>query len=1427
MRLLTLVALSVLLNFSANSQIDIVIGTGTAGNSATNYPAPLQDYYEGSRAQYLFTASELTGAGMSAGTISYIKFEVTGLNTFSGTIEQYVVSAGTTTNGSLTTTTWETGTTPVFGPVNYVPVLGTNTLAFSSPFFWNGTDNLVIEICNGDPNNANAVTYSDNVNVPWTTGLSFNGSHTNRSDNLGNLCGTASTLSYGTPTSRPNITFGWTIASTTGCYGPTSISVSGATSTTASGTWSAPISGNTPVQYNWEVRSSGAAGSGSTGLAASGNSTTTTNNITGLTSATSYILYVRSDCGSGNVSSWSASQSFSTLCTSATIPYVEDFETAAIPSLPICMSKENAGLGNEWNVVSNPGFGFTTKAIKYGYNFTNAADAWFYTKALNLTAGTSYRLTFNYGNNDNTYVESLEVKYGTDALSTSMTDLIVDYPAINNAAISLSTTDFTPTTTGIYYVGFHVYSIADQFDLFVDNISVTVTPTCDVPANISLSSLASTGVQIDWNTPAIGTATAYGIYYSTNNTLPTSATTALVNATLTSATITGLSPATKYYYYLRTTCGTSGNSTWTGIDSFITKCVGVTSFSENFDGVVSPAFPTCWARVGTGGDAFVQPTNANTSPNTLNLSASNSTNQGVVAMPPVTNAGASTHRLVFKARGQFSPNINLEVGYLTDPTDSSTFNLLQTVVVTTTTYLTYIVEPGNAPGTAEVLAFRNSGSPAYPVLIDDVMWEAIPSCINPTSPVVTNINPTGVQLDWTPPTSGTPVGYQIYYSTSNVLPNASTTPSVTGITTTTATLTGLVPATKYYYYVRSDCGTAGKSSWTDRDSFSTACSAGSVPYAIDFEGSLGLPICTAVENVGTGNLWTVVANPGNGFLTNTLRYAFSASSPADVWFYTRGLNLTAGTSYRLKFNYGNNSTTYVESMEVKYGSSPTAASMSDLVVDYASITGATLLQSTTDFVPSTTGVYYFGFHAYSITDQWNLFVDDISIETTPLCNEPVNLFADPTLTTTTTANIVWDAPTTGTPTGYELYYSTSSVLPIATTTPTVSGVTSLTYSLTGLSPATTYYVYVRSVCGAAGASAWSIRDTINTACVAVATFFQNFDGVTAPALPNCWAQVGQAGLLNTQTTGASSSPNTLYIYSGTTFDIAMVSLPPVTSASTADHFLQFEARANFTAGGVIQFGYLTNPTDPSSFVFIDSIIASSTTYQTFTFVPGQIPGTADVVFAFRHSGNPARSILIDNVQWAALVPVTFSSFTGVWQESVNLLTWSTANEQSNKGFEVQRSFDGIHFETIGFVASKNLGGNSSASLKYSFTDEKPFSTISYYRLKQIDQNGRIKNSKVIAIKGIKANKIVLESIYPNPTAAALNILMASPVNDIVQLTITDLAGRILINQRKQLVIGDNNFAFDVSFLSSGTYIIKATCKNGCETSKMKFIKNSK
>ncbi len=193
---------------TANAQIDISIGTGSIGNTTTTYPCPLQDFYEGSRMQYLYLASELNAAGMGPGNINAIRFNVISVGT-AGLIENHTIRIGGTTAGTLSATTWESVSATVYGPVNYQPVVGVNSFTFSTPYFWNGTDNIVIEICGGEPGNGTGTWFTENPVVPWTTGLSFNGSHNYRADNLGNLCGSATTTNTGTQTTRPNITYNW------------------------------------------------------------------------------------------------------------------------------------------------------------------------------------------------------------------------------------------------------------------------------------------------------------------------------------------------------------------------------------------------------------------------------------------------------------------------------------------------------------------------------------------------------------------------------------------------------------------------------------------------------------------------------------------------------------------------------------------------------------------------------------------------------------------------------------------------------------------------------------------------------------------------------------------------------------------------------------------------------------------------------------------------------------------------------------------------------------------------------------------------------------------------------------------------------------------------------------------------------------------
>jgi gliding motility-associated-like protein len=239
--------------FSQLTAQDISIGTGTAGNNSSAYPCPLQDAWGGMRAQYLYRASELLAAGMNVGTVSVIKFNITALNG-AGVVDNNSIKIGTTAATTLTNTTWEAFSgAPVATPVaNYTPVVGMNSFTLPAPFFWNGADNILVEVCSGNP--VGGVTSFSNPTIPWTTGLSFNGSHTYRADGI-NGCGIATTNNTGSQTTRPNITFTWAPASNCTAEPVAGTVVSSVASTCGSAPFSLSLTGSSlaaGLTYKWQ-----------------------------------------------------------------------------------------------------------------------------------------------------------------------------------------------------------------------------------------------------------------------------------------------------------------------------------------------------------------------------------------------------------------------------------------------------------------------------------------------------------------------------------------------------------------------------------------------------------------------------------------------------------------------------------------------------------------------------------------------------------------------------------------------------------------------------------------------------------------------------------------------------------------------------------------------------------------------------------------------------------------------------------------------------------------------------------------------------------------------------------------------------------------------------------------------------------------------
>ncbi|HEX6915481.1 MAG TPA: fibronectin type III domain-containing protein, partial [Chitinophagaceae bacterium] len=136
----------------------------------------------------------------------------------------------------------------------------------------------------------------------------------------------------------------------------------------------------------------------------------------------------------------------------------------------------------------------------------------------------------------------------------------------------------------------------------------------------------------------------------------------------------------------------------------------------------------------------------------------------------------------------------------------------------------------------------------YDSYMDSIVIRETPICNPPTALVVSNITNNAAQLDFTAPASGSPVNYEVYYSTSNVAPGSSTVPQVTGVTGTTANLSGLTASTKYYVWVRSYCGGTDRSDWSVGTNFTTACDTASLPLNQGFNATT-LPVCWSTSIV--------------------------------------------------------------------------------------------------------------------------------------------------------------------------------------------------------------------------------------------------------------------------------------------------------------------------------------------------------------------------------------------------------------------------------------------------------------------------------------------------------------------------------------------------------------------------------------------------
>lgn len=170
------------------------------------------------------------------------------------------------------------------------------------------------------------------------------------------------------------------------------------------------------------------------------------------------------------------------------------------------------------------------------------------------------------------------------------------------------------------------------------------------------------------------------------------------------------------------------------------------------------------------------------------------------------------------------------------------------------------------------------------------------------------------------------------------------------------------------------------------------------------------------------------------------------------------------------------------------------------------------------------------------------------------------------------------------------------------------------------------------------------------------------------------------------------------------------------------------------------------------------------------------------------------------------IPVELTSFAASVLGTDVRLSWMTATELNNQGFEIERSTDNNRWEKIGFVE----GNGTTTEMKYySFTDNKLKAGTYYYRLKQIDFDGTYEYSSVVEAEIVIPLEFSLQQNYPNPFNPSTKIKFSLAADSKVLLKIYDILGQEVTTLfNGDLSAGEHEIDFNASRLNSGVYLYR-------------------
>lgn len=947
--------------------------------------------------------------------------------------------------------------------------------------------------------------------------------------------------------------------------------------------------------------------------------------MTDLTPSSVYNVSVRTICNDNSMTE-AVSISFRTSCGIInTLPWHEDFDSYAslFTSYPNEMTGEMIPC---WGLIkSNPGAHMSLSGSSYRYG-----DAGY---SLVFYPGLANRRTYIVLPEFSDDISGLELQFQTRPEGTSSSSGSFDVGYMTDATDSttfvsvqhydysdfsgsyeLKIVSFTNAPSGARMAMRH-NSAASNYYWFVDEVDVHPLPVCEMPTSIAITDVTTTSITVSV-TGDEGNSYDYRIFY--NDVVIDS-----VSTSDTSWTFTNLNPNRLYTIAVRTECY-DGGYTVALTASARTACAALTSedlpYVEDFESYNTNvnAIP-CWTRQGFGSSYTSYPQTYST---TGRLGSSSKvmyfyTSNGIqyLALPEVESL--SNLQLAYYAKSAGSYTIQAQIGVMTDPTDTATFSVLETVSIPNN-WDYYMTDLRQYSDTGRYVAFRFSESSSYRgFYIDEIELRVAPSCARPTHIAVSDISTGSAVLHINDTTAGNNYTVTLSYGTTTDTINA---------TDTLVTLTGLTPNTNYSVDVVANC-TDGYSYLPLNIQFTTPCTAvDSLPWNEGFESMAldltnNLPCWSYIAN-GNSSSKVIVVNTSSRVHSGSksLRFNGNCQNPNYAILPYFGDSIQ---NLRLNMWIVAENATNSGYLRVGYLTNPSDSSTFVQTALYNAADYTSYQQVEAFFAGAPAGSRIAISQKNNSNYWW--WVDDLEVDNAPLCSAPV--IAVSNITDTSATVTLTDANSTN---HYRLFTSpTDSVEVIGNT-----------FALTGLTPNTTYTLTAMTLCSA-GEVSNSATVTFTSACGLIthdmlpwSEDFESFTGgsyssATSAFNDPCWTILNRYSAsypyINNNATYAHGGSQSLCLY-GTSSSSTIVALPQFTD-SLSDLVLTFHMKKTTTSSYGVEAGYITNPADASTFVSLQSCInTSSSDYEIYDIT---FPSNATGLIALRYNGSYTNLYLDD------------------------------------------------------------------------------------------------------------------------------------------------------------------------------------------------------